>query len=207
MKLVQEAMEFLDQVIEEQYGGNVSRAAQDLGVPSQTLYAWVKYKTRTPNLKALEPILEKLNVRFQFPDRRNFEYDFVPKHSAKAGAGASLETSDAVEGLYAFRKDWMLAQGIHARSAVLLDVVGDSMEPLFFTGDTLLIDKSDTDVRDGMIYVVTLGDELRVKRIFKGLAGIILRSENSRYPDVHVTGPDLDTLRVHGRVRWCGKVF
>jgi phage repressor protein C with HTH and peptisase S24 domain len=207
MKLVQEAMQYLEQVIDEQYGGNVSRAAQDLGVPAQTLYAWVKYKTRTPNLKILEPVLEKLNVRFQFPDRQSVEYDFVPKHAAKAGAGASLETSEKVEGLYAFRKDWMCAHGIYASSAVLLDVTGDSMEPLLREGDTLLIDKRDTTIMDGKIYVVTLGDELRVKRMYRSLSGVILRSENACYPDVNVDGDALETLRIHGRVRWCGKLF
>ena len=207
MKLVQEALEYLESVIDERYGGSISRAAQDLNVPGQTLYAWIRYKTRTPNLKVLEPILEKLNVCFQFPDRHYSEYDFIPKHAAKAGAGASLETSGETEGLYAFRKDWLASQGIHAKSAVLLDVTGDSMEPVFYSGDTLLIDKQDTDIRDGKIYVVTLGDELRVKRIYRALNGIILRSENSRYPDVPVNGADLEIFRVHGRVRWCGKIF
>ena len=134
-------------------------------------------------------------------------YDLVPKHAAKAGAGASLETSDAVEGLYAFRKDWMAAHGVFVKNAVLLDVVGDSMEPLLHEGDNLLVDKGDTEIKDGKIYVVTLGDELRVKRVYKGMNGLILRSENPRYPDVPVTGPDLETFRVHGRVRWCGKLL
>ena len=55
---------------------------------------------------------------------------------------------------------------------------------------------------DGHIYVVTLGDELRVKRVQKTLKGLILRSENSKYADIPVEGPDLETFVVHGRVRW-----
>lgn len=207
MKLVEEALDYLVRVIDEQYDGSIPKAAKDLGTPVQTLYAWTKYRTRTPNLKVLEPILEKLNVRFSFPDRQSYAYDFIPKHAAKAGAGASLETSDAVEGLYAFRKDWLAAQGIYASSSVLLDVVGDSMEPLLREGDTILIDKRDTDIKDGKIYVVTLGNELRVKRVYRSLEGIILRSENTHYPDVHVNGADLEALHLHGRVRWCGKIF
>lgn len=207
MNLVEDALNFLRRVIDEQYDGSLRKAAYNLGVPSQTLYAWLKYQTRTPNLKALEPILERLNVKFIFPDKQYYDYAFIPKHAAKAGAGASLETSDEVEGYYAFRNDWLLQHGIHAKNAVILEVSGDSMEPVFNSGDAILIDKADTDVKDGNIYVVTLGDELRVKRVYKSLSGIILRSENDRYPDVPVTGTDLEQLRIHGRVRWCGKVF
>ena len=88
-----------------------------------------------------------------------------------------------------------------------MDVRGDSMEPLLKNGDTLLVDQSDTEVMDGRIYVVTLGDELRVKRIQKSMRGYVLRSENPRYADITVEGADLAEFKVHGRVRWCAKML
>jgi phage repressor protein C with HTH and peptisase S24 domain len=88
-----------------------------------------------------------------------------------------------------------------------MDVRGDSMEPLLKDGDTLLVDQSDTEIMDGRIYVVTLGDELRVKRIQKGFKGYVLRSENTRYADITIEGDDLDAFKVHGRVRWVGKML
>lgn len=207
MKLVDDALAFLEKVVDTQYDGNMRRAAIDLDVTYQTLYSWLGSRTRIPSLKALEPVLEKLHVQFRFPDAQAADYEYVPKVAALAGAGASLATSDTVQGYYAFRKDWMVAQGIRSQHTVLMDVMGDSMEPLLRDGDTLLVDKQDTDVRDGKIYVVTLGEELRVKRVFKGVGGIILRSENKLYPDVPVTLADLETFIVHGRVRWCGKML
>lgn len=131
---------------------------------------------------------------------------FVPKVAAIAGAGASLETSDAVTGYYAFRTDFLGKEHISETRSVLMDVRGDSMEPLFKDGDTLLVDQSDTQVLDGRIYVVTLGDELRVKRVQKGIQGLVLRSENPRYADIIVGSADMEQFRVHGRVRWCGKL-
>lgn len=160
-----------------------------------------------PNSKDVAPIMDFMGAHIVMPGEQEIEYDYVPKHAARAGAGASLETSGETVGMYAFRKEWMASMGIYASSAVLLDVIGDSMEPLFYEGDTILVDKHDHEIREGKIYVVTLGDELRVKRIYKGISGLILRSENQRYPDVQVTGPDLETFIVHGRVRWCGKIL
>lgn len=154
--------------------------------------------------------LEKTGCTIVFPEddlTQIASYRFVPKVAAIAGAGATLETSDEVLGYYAFRADWMGAEHVSERQSVLMDVRGDSMEPLLKDGDTLLVDQSDTEVMDGRIYVVTLGDELRVKRIQKGFKGYVLRSENPRYADITIEGEDLAAFRVHGRVRWVGKML
>ena len=200
--------DYSDQVYEvilqavERYGTRY-KLSKATGVSQINLKRWVE--GGNPGTSDVAPIMNIMGARIVMPDEQELDYDYVPKHAAKAGAGSSLETSGATEGYYAFRKDWMAANGIHASSAVLLDVMGDSMEPLFQDGDTLLVDKSDREIRDGKIYLITLGEELRVKRIFKGLTGLILRSENKLYPDVAVEGPDLETFIIHGRVKWCGK--
>lgn len=154
--------------------------------------------------------LEKTGCKIVFPgDDPSMltSYRFVPKVAAVAGAGATLETSDEVLGFYAFRSDWMGKEHVSERNSVLMDIRGDSMEPLLKDGDTILIDQSGTQILDGKIYVVTLGDELRVKRIQKGYDGIILRSENPRYADIHIDEQDLEHFKVHGRVRWVGKML
>lgn len=154
--------------------------------------------------------LEKMGGKVLLPDEAPdvvASYRYIPKVAAIAGAGATLETSDEVLGLYAFRADWLGASHISDTRSVLMDIRGDSMEPLFKDGDTILVDQSDTQVQDGRIYVVTLGDELRVKRIQRSMTGLILRSDNPLYADITVSGTELDLFRVHGRVRWCGKMI
>lgn len=185
--------------------GTAYALSQKSGVSKSNMSRWLS--GTPPRTADIEPVMDLLGARIVLPDDTLIDYDFVPKVSAKAGAGASLETSDETEGLYAFRKDFMGREHICAASAVMMDVVGDSMEPEFYEGDTLLVDKSDIEIRDGKIYVVTLGDELRVKRIFNSLNGLILRSDNPKYPDIHVEGPDLETLVVHGRVRWHSRIL
>ena len=186
--------------------GSAAGLARAAGASEVNVGRWLNKKTK-PKVSEVEGILDLVGARLVLPDEKIVDYDLVPKVIAKAGAGASLETDGDLEGLYAFRKDFMGIEHISAAHSVLMDVVGDSMEPLFSEGDTLLVDKSDVEVMDGKIYVVTLGDELRVKRVHKSLSGLILRSENPKYPDIPVTGPDLENFIVHGRVRWCGKVF
>ena len=185
--------------------GTAYALSQKSGVSKSNMSRWLS--GTPPRTADIEPVMDLLGARIVLPDDTLIDYDLVPKVAAKAGAGASLETSDEAEGLYAFRKDFMGREHICATSAVMMDVVGDSMEPEFYEGDTLLVDKSDIEIRDGKIYVVTLGDELRVKRIFNSLNGLILRSDNPKYPDIHVEGPDLETFVVHGRVRWHSRIL
>ncbi len=208
MNILQQTQEILRGLVENQFGGNFSAASVYFGLDPKTgiLRKWIRGE-RAPSLTALSPVFEKLGISLREPHQQITHYDFVPKIAARAGAGASLETSDEVEGFYAFRKDFMGMQHISSAHSVMLDVSGDSMGPLFRDGDTILVDKSDTEIRDGRIYLVTLGDELRVKHVQKTLHGLLLRSENPRYADVPVEGPDLETFIVHGRVRWCGKVL
>ena len=181
--------------------GSAAGLARAAGASEVNVGRWLNKKQK-PKVSEVEGLLDLLGVKLVLPDEKLVDYDLVPKVVAKAGAGASLETDGDIEGLYAFRKDFMSLQHISAKNSVLMDVVGDSMEPLFQAGGTLLIDKSDVEVMDGHIYVVTLGDELRVKRVQKTLKGLILRSENPKYADIPVEGPDLETFVVHGRVRW-----
>ena len=162
------------------------------------------------SFSAISEWLEKLGGKVVLPGeniRDISRFSYIPKVEAVAGAGATLETSDAIVGYYAFRTDFLGREHISEQHSVLMDVRGDSMEPLLKDGDTVLVDQSDTQPLDGRIYVVTLGDELRVKRIQKGLAGILLRSENPRYADIPVEGVALEGFRIHGRVRWFGRMM
>ena len=89
----------------------------------------------------------------------------------------------------------------------MLDVIGNSMEPLIRHKDTILVDQSVKEPSDGKIFLVGLGEELLVKRLQRTARGWLLRSENRDFADVAVEGPDLKAFRVYGRVRWFGRVL
>lgn len=86
----------------------------------------------------------------------------------------------------------------------MLDVIGHSMEPMIRHKDTILVDQSVKELRDGDIFLVGFGEELLVKRVQRTPRGWLLKSENRDFSDIVVEGPDLETFRVYGRVRWFG---
>ena len=200
------AMDALRRYVETRCDGNVTRAAEELGIKPVVLHQWIK-GTRSPGFSGVSVAFDAMGARFLLPDEELEAYDFVPKTSARAGAGSSLITEDKTQGLYAFRKDFFATQRISSTKSVLLDVMGDSMSPTLQDGDTILIDKSDTQIVDGRIYLVTLGDNLLIKRIFMAARGLVLHSDNPAYRETPIGQEDLDAFRVHGRLRWAGKCF
>ena len=160
-----------------------------------------------PNAEVLCEWLDKLHVQVAFPGEELDSYEMIPKVNAVAGAGASLETEGSVSGFYAFRNEFLRREGIHCKSCVMMQVRGDSMEPLIREGDTILIDQSDNVPQDGRIFVIGLGDELMVKKLQKIPGGWRICSENPTYVPIDVMGDELDTFRVYGRVRWFGRVL
>ena len=149
----------------------------------------------------------KLGGQMIPPDEKMSGFELIPRVKAIAGAGESFVTEDGVAGMYAFRKEFLSRIGVNAKKAAMMYVSGDSMTPLICDGDTLLFDTEDTEPREGYIYVCSFGDALMVKRLQMIPGGWQLCSENPRYSPTPIQGDELQNFRVHGRVRWFGRII
>lgn len=77
-----------------------------------------------------------------------------------------------------------------------LYITGDSMEPLFDEGDTVIVHRQD-DFENGDYCVVLInGDEATVKQVYKGDNGIILKANNPYYPPRIFTKEEIRDLPV-----------
>lgn len=209
MKKYDKILNQLNQLIERR-GGNKATLMRLAGVDPDTekskFYKFLSGAS-VPKADALIEWLDRLGFRITPPDEKLEGFTLIPKVSAQAGAGSSLVTSDDVLGMYAFRDDFLCRVGIHSKDSVMMDVLGHSMEPLIRHKDTILVDQSTKDLKDGEIFLVGFGEELLVKRVQRTPRGWLLRSENRDFVDVAVEGTDLENFRVYGRVRWFGRVI
>ena len=77
-----------------------------------------------------------------------------------------------------------------------LYITGDSMEPLFDEGDTVIVHRQD-DFENGDYCVVLInGDEATVKQVYKGDNGIMLKANNPYYPPRIFTKEEIRDLPV-----------
>ena len=86
-----------------------------------------------------------------------------------------------------------------ARADYALTVDGDSMEPLYLNGDVVYI-KAQDDVDDGRVAVVLMDDSAAIKHVYHAPNGLLLVSENAKYPPRSVTFDEHDVIRILGVV-------
>ena len=83
-----------------------------------------------------------------------------------------------------------------------LEIKGDSMEPMLFEGDTVIV-REQPDAENGEIVVATVnGDDATCKKLYKIAGGIQLASLNSRYEPFTFSENDVESIpvRILGKV-------
>ncbi|MGB0732183.1 MAG: S24 family peptidase [Pontibacterium sp.] len=135
------------------------------------------------------------------------EFALIPGYDIQVAAGSgSLPDSEAPSRRLAFRHKWLKFKGLSPKDLCLVFAKGDSMEPTISDNNTLMIDTSDCDLRDGSIYVIRVNSHLVVKRVQTLLnKDIMLLSDNSAYHPETLRPEQVDDLEVIGKVVWIGK--
>jgi phage repressor protein C with HTH and peptisase S24 domain len=186
---------------------NLSRAAISQQFKKNNVpKSWILELSQLYNLNPAwlaQGVLPKNLNQDNFHDRF-FE---VPKVVARLSAGhGSFETEPEHKEFYSFRKDWLSKKG-NAKEMVLMDIVGNSMEPELKEGDTVLIDQSQKSILAGAIYAAGLEDTIMVKRVEKRPNKLVLISENSNYQDIVFEGEEINSVRIIGKVIWICREF
>lgn len=119
---------------------------------------------------------------------------------ASAGPGA-LATSEEADGVISFDPRFLRDQGAVPEKCVVIWAHGDSMTPTIPDGSALIVDHSQTEIKNGSIMVIGVGEDVLVKRVRRRLDGLIeLISDNSAYAPETLGPAALQQLRVIGRV-------
>lgn len=135
------------------------------------------------------------------------EFALIPGYNIQVSAGSgALPTDETPTRKLAFRHKWLKYKGLKEKDLVLVFADGDSMEPTISDNNTLMIDTSQRELKDGHIYVIRTNSHLIVKRVQTlWNKGILLLSDNKEYKEQQVEPNEADDLEVIGRVVWIGK--
>ena len=110
----------------------------------------------------------------------------LPLYSHAVACGFSSPVDDNQNGELSL--DEHLIQNPEA--TFFLRASGDSMTGVgIFDGDLLVVDRS-LEPTNGTVVLAVINTEFTVKRLIKKDDAVILRAENPKYPDVHVTSHD-----------------
>jgi phage repressor protein C with HTH and peptisase S24 domain len=103
-----------------------------------------------------------------------------------------------------FQAYWFDKFHAKAENVRIMKVHGTSMEPLLYDGDRVVIHLADKRIVDGRVYAVLLGEDAKVKRLFKlrdgSLRVVSDHQDKTIFPDEIVPASDMGSVFVLGRV-------
>lgn len=120
------------------------------------------------------------------------KYAMIPRYQIAAGAGSGRENGhEEISGSHAYRRDWLERKHLSAEACVVIEVVGESMQPTIADGDVVLINTASRKLLNGRVFAFNTEDGVRIKRLFKQLDGRVrMVSDNqdkTLYPDDYLT--------------------
>lgn len=130
------------------------------------------------------------------------EIEYIPMTGAALSAGGGAFTdSESVRDCYAFKKDWLIRTVTAAKNAVLVGVIGNSMEPTMYNGDVVMLDSGRTHIYDGNIYALRLDDTIMIKRLsLRPDDKIKVISDNGTEHESYMT--DRKEIHIIGQIIW-----
>lgn len=125
-----------------------------------------------------------------------YEDDFI-EMPVKAKASAGNGYINFEETLYTR----LIRKGTFCTDCYLIEVSGNSMEPLIQDGAFVIVDPHQTEYIANKIYVVKVGEETYVKRVIinREAGVIVLKSINPEYEDKYIMGKELENVKLLGR--------
>lgn len=195
--LLEQLKNTLKTYIDSKHGGVSSEAAKSLGISPALLHKWLlpndHEDSRSPTIRSIEPLLEKLEISIVFPNDRAIlsrlkthspnelvqggDLQYIPI-LGEAGAGSDIEVfSENAEATLPILSSY------HRPNMWAVRVKGDSMEPLIRNGAYVGVVPLDGELIDGDIYLVRIPPfGYVVKRVRMDEQGqIVLHSENPLY--------------------------
>jgi len=101
-------------------------------------------------------------------------------------------------------KNWVDRKGYVPEALIAISVVGDSMEPRIYEGDTVVINTMDRKLVDGEVYAVNFEGEAVIKRLVRERGEWWLFSDNPDQVKHRKKGCREGECNIVGRVVWKG---
>lgn len=149
----------------------------------------------------IEKIEAHYGVSLRGGDNHSLEIEYVNIHPS-CGHGTTLlsdaEITPVRIGKELIKDVWKIE---NPQNLICIKASGDSMQPLIYDDDILLVNTARTDFHNGGIFLLTINNDWYVKRLRLRVTGELdIISENSKYP-IETLQPNTSIeIQIKGRV-------
>ena len=213
--------------IMKEKGLSQTQLARGIGIKPQAVQQWLtKTGKRTqPSPQNIEALANYLGIPpavLQYgaspPDHAKTTVTLedgvivIPRFQA---CGVCTPDSPAGQSIGAFistlrvSPDWLAAKapGVRTDRLEIITARGDSMSPTIKNLDLLIVDKSQRTIEVDGVYAVTFAGTTYVKRVQRQISGgLLLLSDNPKYPAMPVRPEEIDQIYIEGRIVLCGTI-
>ena len=171
-----------------------------VGVSKATVQRWETggiANMRRDRIKRLSEILQ-LDAELLIGTAQEAKSGFVRiPLLGDVAAGVPITAQENVLGYEEVPQEWAENSTLFA-----LKLKGDSMEPRMVSGDVVIV-KKQPDVNSGEVAIVMVGnEEATCKKVVKHSDGMVLVSNNTKYPPMFFTAKEVEDMpvRIIGKV-------
>lgn len=183
-------------------------------MPSEMLYNIIRLYGINTNWLLTgdgEMLLSRYNVLESIAsgEQKCFCYNLPVRGEVEASCGFGVTVyNEEQTATYSVSKKFIDDLKINPKTSEIIFARGDSMESTIYGGDSVLVDRSKTDIQDGVIYCINLDGQIMIKRLQKIARDIVgLISDNPKYKTREIDlKQDSDTFKIIGEVRWWGRI-
>lgn len=191
------------------------------GITTVNFSRWTKLQ-RSPRIVELDPVMDYLGAQLVLPDEtpniRTYarmlalEAEDGPAHQLECCTNADTPES-VLEYVAAkrhnqpdmlFHPDYLAKLGLDAADGILYRVPNDALHPAVSRGDQVLVDRTQTSIEDGALYLFHLGPSFALRYAARELGRVILYTTSS-VPSQSLTPEQEQEIKILGRVVWVGK--
>ncbi len=192
-----------DVISSKKIGGKVfdKDVAMELGIP-QTSFATMKKRDSIPYKELMQFCArKKLSINWLFFDQpvemlidetnKFFQIRYFADLRSSAGGGANV--FDADENYEMITIDEKIVHnmtGVDSKRLEAINVNGESMEPTLQDGSIIFVDRDQTDINRGGIFIASTTGGLFVKRIRQRADGMVELISDNRTYSPEVLSPD-----------------
>lgn len=139
-------------------------------------------------------------------ERADPDIEAIRTLSIRPSAGAGSYVAPESDYTVPFPRLLTANLALRPEYARFMHAAGTSMSPTIEDGDWLLVATDPvrrTNIRDGMIYMFSVGDSVYVKRLRRSPRGWMMLSDNSTFSEELI--PPAEHFEVFGQVVWVGR--
>ena len=185
-------------------GLSAEEVADKMGVSASTVYRYESSDILNMGIDKLELIAKALKTTpAALMGWEEDEKQFQKEKSARTKKGVKIPVLgeviagvpiEAIEDILDYEEisEDMASQGEY----FALKVKGDSMEPVFYAGDIVIVRQQPTADSGDIVIALVNGDESTIKKLKLTDDGLMLIPANSAYEPMYYTRKQIDTLPV-----------